>query len=880
MQTGRKKIYHENSSCLMWLDSKNDIPVVNNIFSNRHLDHHDEYVQKYRRKASFGGDIHTFFTRGTISKTLMIILLMTFLMSHPFVLLVYSSPLNLVIPDEETNTKLIVCEEGINFLRSLKEPNIAVVAVAGRAKTGKSFLMNHLLRVDHAEGFPVQVSFKPGTKGISIWSEAFKYPKNGNKEVIKRSSLLDSRASTTMSSNQQHHHQDDYMTVVFIDSEGLGAPGNPAHSYDPKLATLTISLASLLIYNLNHEIQVSDINLLHSVATLSSVFENQFNETFPFPPILWTIQQYEHDLMNYTHEEYLDWVLQEKPNIFNTDEIRRYNETVRVVKQFPEFVKPRILLLNHPHKATGLPRLPSLKYHELDLEYQYQVSYLRQLIETRLRPKQFKHLAVSGEYLANLIESMVQHMNTLDTADVGLALIKELSFILKQHCLENYNQKLHSIPLPQDLDFLQSQHEEMKAHALNIFKKNCTGGLELFGNMEYYHDLEKQIDKIFSDYLPNNGVAAFKECSDILSKLFDQYITKNQLGEGGGVEQFDKAIEMMKQLYFQQAKGPNEIKQKVLKDFEINTATAARNRILDKTTAEDSTLAVFSLVLGTFTFYVLALIPKRFGFVNVSQFLLSLCYFTATLTILIVLAWFNIMGLRFASLSYYSSRIKNSILHIFLFYGYFKLGASILIGLIMLFIFFKIYFFIKSNKIVNMEPEHSEPHDFDSHNEEDEDGWIDENYLSDGIPATVTKRNRHAYMPPSSPLMYPAQDIAATFNQYSPTPSPYLKASLLSMASPRTPNNYASPMSASRRMQQQQQYSIGTPYSTTAYERQFLTPPSIPMRMKVHQTPSFHTPHTISALRKNHPVSSSKKTKTHILYSTGKVYDRYQHEQD
>ncbi|KAG2386453.1 hypothetical protein C9374_002197 [Naegleria lovaniensis] len=844
-----------------------------NLFRNSNHHRDNDYVQKYRRKVVTTGKDISFLG---MMKTFIFILL-AFMMSHHFSLLVSSSPLNLVIPDEETNTKLIVCEEGINFLRSLKESNIAVVAVAGRAKTGKSFLMNHLLRVDHAEGFPVQVSFKPGTKGISIWSEAFKYPKNGNKEVIKRSSL-DSQSTTSATMNNHHHHdKDDYMTVVFIDSEGLGAPGNPAHSYDPKLASLTISLASLLIYNLNHEIQVSDINLLHSVATLSSVFENQFNETFPFPPILWTIQQYEHDLMNYTHEEYLDWVLQEKPNIFNTDEIRRYNETVRVVKQFPEFGKPRILLLNHPHKATGLPRLPSLKYHELDLEYQYQVSYLRQLIETRLRPKQFKHLAVSGEYLANLIESMVKHMNTLDTADVGLALIKELSFILKQHCLEQYNQKLHSIPLPQDLDFLQNQHEEMKSHSLDIFKKNCTGGLDLFGNVEYYHDLGKQIDKIFSDYLPNNGVAAFKECSDILSKLFDQYITKNQLGEGG-VEQFDKAIEMMKQLYFQQAKGPNDIKQKVLKDFESNTATAARNRILDKTTAEDSTLAVFSLVLGTFTFYVLALIPKRFGFVNASQFLMSLCYFTATLTILIVLAWFNIMGLRFTSLSYYSSRIKNSLLHIFLFYGYFKLGAIVVIGLVMLFVFLKIYSFIKSKDTLNQETENSDPL-YDSNHEDDED-WMDESYLSDGIPATVTKRNRHAYMPPSSPLMYPAQDIAATFNQYSPTPSPYLKASLLNMASPRTPNNYASPLSASRRMHSQQQYSVGTPYSTTAcYERQFLTPPSMPMRMKV-QPSSFHTPHTISALRKNPVSASSKKAKTHILHSAGKVYDRYQHEQD
>lgn len=83
------------------------------------------------------------------------------------------APIPLVQPDP-SNTKLIVNERGIKFLQSLQGTNIIIVAVAGRAKTGKSYLMNHLFGMsqitslmdcsdDHC-GFPVGVTFFPGTK--------------------------------------------------------------------------------------------------------------------------------------------------------------------------------------------------------------------------------------------------------------------------------------------------------------------------------------------------------------------------------------------------------------------------------------------------------------------------------------------------------------------------------------------------------------------------------------------------------------------------------------------------------------------------------------------------------------------------------------------
>lgn len=100
----------------------------------------------------------------------------------------------LITPDS-SNTKLELNDEGLHFLSSIKT-KLAIVGVAGRAKTGKSFLLNNLLSLPHNKGFKVGIDFKPGTKGILMWGEP-----------------------------QQVKIKGENVTIVFMDTEGLAAPG-------------------------------------------------------------------------------------------------------------------------------------------------------------------------------------------------------------------------------------------------------------------------------------------------------------------------------------------------------------------------------------------------------------------------------------------------------------------------------------------------------------------------------------------------------------------------------------------------------------------------------------------------------------------------------
>lgn len=227
---------------------------------------------------------------------------------------------------------------------SLKQSGkkLAVIAVVGRAKTGKSFLLNKMLNLKNVQsttkkrreiihaaskknsdinpfmlsfdfedfeegfsffsskiwkkskqkyyqtkkqgGFPVGIDVFPETKGILLWGEPF--------NLTKTTTVIDPKT------NQPKEISEEYY-LIFMDtegslflllffflwgfwqknciSEGLGAPGNFADSYDPKLCALSIIMSSVFVYNLNLEIQMKDIQLLHHVVTLNQVFEQKMH---------------------------------------------------------------------------------------------------------------------------------------------------------------------------------------------------------------------------------------------------------------------------------------------------------------------------------------------------------------------------------------------------------------------------------------------------------------------------------------------------------------------------------------------------------------------------------------------------------------------------
>ena len=122
-------------------------------------------------------------------------------------------------------------EEALDFLRSIKD-EIIIVSVIGKARTGKSYLMNLLLDlVGKGEGFQVASSLQSCTKGIWLWGT----PKNSFNGKAK---------------------------IVFLDSEGTSSIDKSTKTYDSRIFALVSLISSLFLYNTYSNIDEHGINEL------------------------------------------------------------------------------------------------------------------------------------------------------------------------------------------------------------------------------------------------------------------------------------------------------------------------------------------------------------------------------------------------------------------------------------------------------------------------------------------------------------------------------------------------------------------------------------------------------------------------------------------
>ena len=79
-----------------------------------------------------------------------------------------------------------VGEEARNFLMDLKDDYVGVIAVAGKYRTGKSFLLNRiLLEQEKHSGFGVGPTINPCTKGLWVWNQPIELTDSRTKKKFK-----------------------------------------------------------------------------------------------------------------------------------------------------------------------------------------------------------------------------------------------------------------------------------------------------------------------------------------------------------------------------------------------------------------------------------------------------------------------------------------------------------------------------------------------------------------------------------------------------------------------------------------------------------------------------------------------------------------------
>ena len=113
-------------------------------------------------------------------------------------------PINLI---EFRRNDFVLNEKALNILNSIKE-DLIIVAIVGKARTGKSYLMNLLLNNNNSSspgsGFQISSRLNSCTKGIWLWNTPRISPQSPNTKII------------------------------FIDSEGTNSTDISTKTYDSK----------------------------------------------------------------------------------------------------------------------------------------------------------------------------------------------------------------------------------------------------------------------------------------------------------------------------------------------------------------------------------------------------------------------------------------------------------------------------------------------------------------------------------------------------------------------------------------------------------------------------------------------------------------------
>ena len=280
--------------------------------------------------------------------------------------------------------------KAIEFLKSIKE-EIVIVSVVGKARTGKSYLMNLLLDLigKGTSGFQVASSLQSCTKGIWLWGTP-KNSLNGNAKII------------------------------FLDSEGTSSTDKSTRTYDSRIFALVVLISSLFLYNTYSNIDEHGINELSLAAHLSNSITTNSNInkdellTELSPKFIWIIRDFILEKVHpetgeeITSKEYLELCLKNKRAGKNSND----NNVIRqnIIKFFPE--RDCVTLIRPVDSEEDLKRLNDIPYNDLKPDFKIEFKKLKDKIFKEALPKKLNGKKLTGPALATLIEEFVKVINS------------------------------------------------------------------------------------------------------------------------------------------------------------------------------------------------------------------------------------------------------------------------------------------------------------------------------------------------------------------------------------------------------------------------------------------------------------------------------------
>eukprot|EP00878_Enallax_costatus_P026595 GHUV01028546.1.p1 GENE.GHUV01028546.1~~GHUV01028546.1.p1 ORF type:complete len:721 (+),score=264.72 GHUV01028546.1:893-3055(+) len=299
----------------------------------------------------------------------------------------------LLIGFNEATKKWEVGQEAVAVLQGIKGP-LCTVSVCGRARQGKSFLLNQLLGkftgIDRPKGFVVSATHQSCTRGIWIWSIPI--------------SLTNSEGVTC--------------NTILMDCEGVDAV-DQGQQHSAQIFSLAVLLSSIFIFNQVGAIDAIAIERLAMVCELAKRIKDRSlagrggnNQVDFSPAFVWLLRDFqlilEKDGRKISGAEYLEDAL--KPTEGGQADLENRNQMRQTIKAvFPD--RDVVTIVRPALTEQKLQKLDTLPANELRPEFRKDLDVLAQVLRGKLRPLEVQGHMLNGRTLGSLASAYVTAVN-------------------------------------------------------------------------------------------------------------------------------------------------------------------------------------------------------------------------------------------------------------------------------------------------------------------------------------------------------------------------------------------------------------------------------------------------------------------------------------
>ena len=313
-------------------------------------------------------------------------------------------PINLI---EFNRNNFVLNEKALNILKSIEE-DLIIVSIVGKARTGKSYLMNLLLNNNQSKfpgnGFEISSKLNSCTRGIWLWDT----PRNKPNSSAK---------------------------IIFIDSEGTNSVDLSTKTYDSKIFALIVLISSLFIYNTNGNIDeksISDLALaahLSNTVAVNSIEDKDLIISELAPKFIWVLRDFVLDKIDpdtgeeISSNEYLELCLRNKTTNFGNKN-KKSNENNLIRENIIKYFKDRecITLPRPVDKEEDLHKLNEIPFSGLKPNFREEFLNLKGKIYENSRIKKIGNKKVNGPILVGLLTSFINSLNSKLIPNINTAI--------------------------------------------------------------------------------------------------------------------------------------------------------------------------------------------------------------------------------------------------------------------------------------------------------------------------------------------------------------------------------------------------------------------------------------------------------------------------